>query len=571
MATINGDGNANRLTGTNGNDILRGLGAADQLRGLGGHDLLDGGNGNDLMIGGLGNDTYVIDSIGDATIEGAGAGIDRIRSSISWTLGANIEHLTLIGAAARSGTGNSLSNIVIGSAAANTLRGLAGNDTLTGMSGNDRLEGSSGHDRLDGGLGNDAMIGGAGNDTYVVNSARDSVVENASAGTDRVLSSVSHVLRANVEILALVGGAAIGGTGNDLDNVVSGNSASNVLRGLGGNDLLDGRGGSDTMIGGAGNDIYVVDSAGDGVVEAAGGGADTVRSSVSFSLTPTADIETLTLLGVGNLNGTGNDIMNIIDGNAGDNTLDGRGGNDQLFGNGGSDVLQGGAGDDTLDGGPGDDTMTGGAGDDVYRVDSASDQVVELAGGGSDFIESVVTFDLRTTPEVESLVLKGTADIDGTGHDGGSQVFGNSGDNVLRGGTGIDDLGGEDGNDVLIGGTGRDNLDGGAGLDAYRFVSASDSLDVAKDFIFSFDQGEDKIDLNRIDANQTNDMPPIATNDDFTFIGTAAFTAPGQVRYLILGTSTFVWANVDGTTTTAEWAVEIVGRQLTLTDGDFIL
>ena len=63
----------------------------------------------------------------------------------------------------------------------------------------------------------------------------------------------------------------------------------------------------------------------------------------------------------------------------------------------------------------------------------------------------------------------------------------------------------------------------------------------------------------------------IATNDDFTFIGATVFTGPGQVMYAVLGTSTYVWANVDGTTTTAEWAVEIVGRQLTLTAADFIL
>lgn len=99
-------------------------------------------------------------------IENAGEGSDLISSSIAWTLGANVENLTLLGATALDGTGNELANILTGNSGNNTLTGLDGNDILNGGAGDDILFGGNGYDTLMGGAGDDTLSGGAGNDTY---------------------------------------------------------------------------------------------------------------------------------------------------------------------------------------------------------------------------------------------------------------------------------------------------------------------------------------------------------------------------------------------------------------------
>ena len=90
-----------------------GLGGNDELVGGTGDDTLDGGTGKDRMLGGVGNDTYVVDSAGDKVIEAAGAGTDLVRSAIGYTLGANLENLTLTGSATLGGSGNALDNQLI--------------------------------------------------------------------------------------------------------------------------------------------------------------------------------------------------------------------------------------------------------------------------------------------------------------------------------------------------------------------------------------------------------------------------------------------------------------------------
>ena len=125
---LSGLGGDDSLNGGAGHDILLGGSGADQLTGSTGNDLLDGGTDADVMIGGSGNDMYMVDNVGDAVTEQAGQGTDTVQSSIDYTLGANLENLTLTGSASINGTGNSLNNILIGNGAANVLTGGVGND-----------------------------------------------------------------------------------------------------------------------------------------------------------------------------------------------------------------------------------------------------------------------------------------------------------------------------------------------------------------------------------------------------------------------------------------------------------
>jgi len=158
-----------------------------------------------------------------------------VQSSVSFSLaGQNIENLTLTGAAAINGIGNTLDNLLTGNGAANVI---------------------------DGGQGADTMRGGAGNDTYMVDNAGDRVFETSGAGTDIVLSSVSFSLaEQNIENLTLTG-AAISGIGNILDNLLTGNGSANLLDGDGGADTLSGGLGNDTLTGWAGADRFVFGTA----------------------------------------------------------------------------------------------------------------------------------------------------------------------------------------------------------------------------------------------------------------------------------------------------------------------
>lgn len=131
-----------------GTTALNGTGNAlnNSLTGNAAANVLDGGKGADELIGGLGDDSYWLDNVGDKAIENNDAGIDTVLSLMSYTLGMNIENLSLIGSAALKGIGNGLNNSLIGNKGANTLDGGAGDDVLDGGLGKDVLTGGVGHD-----------------------------------------------------------------------------------------------------------------------------------------------------------------------------------------------------------------------------------------------------------------------------------------------------------------------------------------------------------------------------------------------------------------------------------------
>ncbi len=343
---------ASHLSGGGGHDSLYGRGVnADHLEGGLGNDFLDGGQGIDLMAGGEGDDTYVVRDSGDQVVESGQAGLDWVYATTSYDLGSNVENLQLFG------SGDGLQ-----------ARGNSANNTLIGDNWTNQLSGLAGDDYLNGGAGADHMVGGSGNDTYIVDNANDTVLEQSGEGSDWVVSSISQTLASNVEHLDLRGSADLTGTGNGENNIIKGNlgnstldggagndslygrgGGSDVLLGGSGNDYLDGGLGADRMDGGTGNDTFVVDNAGDQVIEALDSGSDWVIADVSYTLGD--NLEGLILRGgsgAANLDGTGNQR---------DNTLIGNGGRNSLFGGDGNDVLNGGRGADLLEGGNGRDVF----------------------------------------------------------------------------------------------------------------------------------------------------------------------------------------------------------------------
>ena len=329
---------------------------------------------------------------------------------------------------------------------------LATND----LSGSQYVYGTSGDDALDGGEGADLMFGGASEDFYTVDDVNDLVRDDGGPnGLGFIYASVSYDLTGTfVQDMILSGGADINATGDDAVNYLRGNSGANVLTGGAGGDTLDGDAGADTLYGGAGDDYFNVDNPGDKVIETTGQGYDAVRATLTWSLAGTF-VELLYLVGIGNMNGTGNSLNNTI------------------YGNASANVLNGGYGNDTLDGGTGADTMIGGKGDDVFWVDNAGDVVSETVGGGTDLVISYVTYSLSGV-QVENLWLQGTDDINATGNSLANYLSGN------------------DGNNRLNGGYGADLLQGGLGADTFVFATASGA-----DTIADFSAGEgDSIDVH---------------------------------------------------------------------------
>jgi Ca2+-binding RTX toxin-like protein len=420
------------LVGTNADDEIYGFKGDDDLFGLDGNDYLDGGEGADYMNGGFGNDIYIVDNAGDTVDEfvdlydgegnPANAGYDTVYSSVSFTLTTNVEKLVLQDAGGNiDGTGNALDNEIIGNSGDNTLNGGDGDDRLYGEEENDTLIGGEGEDRLyggshgdslfggadddvlDGGTGGDGMRGEGGDDDYYVDNALDQVIEAANEGSDKVFSSVTFTLSANVEDLVLRDGSgAINGTGNGLDNEIRGNDSNNTLSGLGGDDDFWGFEGEDTVFGGDGEDMIR-------------GGTEDDRLF-------------------------GDRHNDLLFGEEGDDFLSGGADNDTLYGEEGQDELVGGSGADT---------MSGGTGNDIYWVDNAGDTVTEYASQGVDTVHVVGLIDHTLAVNVENLVLEALA-RNGTGNAASNSITGNDLGNAINGGLGNDTLTGGGGHDTFV-------------------------------------------------------------------------------------------------------------------------
>lgn len=225
----------------------------------------------------------------------------------------------------------------------------------------------------------------------------------------------------------------------------------------------------------------------DQVIERGGGGVDTVEASVNYGLD--ANVEKLVLTGSADLMGYGNDLDNVIVGNAGH---------------------------DILDGLAGVDVMEGGAGDDQYYVRDAGDRVIERADDGDDYVWATVDYVLDANVESAHLFYAGSRAVDATG---------NSLDNFLGGSEGANILSGGGGDDTLSGKLGADTLTGGAGIDRFNFSYALDGL---ADKITDFVVGNEKI----VMFDQFVDVGPAGALAESAFhAGAAALDANDRIIY----------------------------------------
>ena len=541
VQVILGNDTANTLTGSSIGNLMFALG---------GDDSLNGGGGADTMVGGTGDDTYAVDNPGDQVVENSGEGADLVMASVSHTLQANVENLTLTGAAANSATGNALVNIITGNAGNNVLAGLGGADTINGGGGLDtstyaaspsgvnvslatgaasggdadgdvlsnveNLTGSAFDDVIEGDGGNNVLVGGAGVDmlTYV----------HATAGVSVSLATATaqNTGGAGVDTLSQFEGL----TGTAFADTITGSSSANTLVGLDGNDSIVGGAGGDTLVGGLGDDTYSVDNSGDVITENPSEGTDLVLASASHTLE--ANVENLTLVGTGAINGTGNSGGNLILGNAANNVLSGMGGADTLNGGDGLDTAAYAASPlavnlslatSTYSGGDADgdqlsniENLTGSAFNDTLEGDAGPNVLV--GGAGSDML----TYAHAAAAVSVSLAITTAQNTGGGGIDTVSQfenLTGTAFNDTLTGSSSGNLIVGLDGHDSLVGGAGADTLAGGLGDDTYSVDNAGDQV------VENLGEGTE---LVLASVSHTLE----ANVENITLIGTGAINATGN-------------------------------------------
>jgi Ca2+-binding RTX toxin-like protein len=474
--------NIENVTGSSLDDTITGDDARNILSGGQGNDTLKGGDGNDALYGGDGNDRLNGDQ-GDDALSG-GAGDDRIDG------GAGRDHVTYEDAASgvtvnlRTGTAtdglggtDTISNVegVIGGRFADVLTlgnvdgfayGRGGDDTITGGTANDFLYGGSGADRLDGGTGVDTV-------SYL-----DDGLDTAGAGWRGVYVEL-HSGRAtdnwgNIDTLANIENVH----GSRLADTLAGNAGNNILNGDAGNDTLYGEDGNDTLNGGDGDDWMF--SGADNDKLNGGAGNDWIDGGLGQDIVTYEDagagvtVDLLTGVASDGLGGTDQlaNVEGVIGGRYDDLlTLGNFAG--IAFGRSGADTITGGDADDQINGGSGADRIDGGAGIDTV---SYADDGLDGAGAGTRGVTVNLKKGTATDNWGNTDTLVGIENVTGSSLD--DRIFGDRGNNILRGGAGDDVLKGRRGDDILAGGAGFDTLNGGAGFDIVTYEDSATGVTV---------------------------------------------------------------------------------------------
>jgi len=511
---------------TEGDDILFDTSGDDAIDALGGNDTITVTSGFDLITGGSGSDRLIVDysTVSTAVINGVPTAgyTGRFQTTGRAVDFTGIELLTIL-----TGSGNDIINAG------------GGNDTINTGAGTDIIDGGAGADYINGGAGADQMTGYLGDDNYVIDDSGDVIVEGLLEGFDSAYASISYALGAlaYVEVLSTDNWADTGAidlTGNSINNRLYGNAGVNVLNGMGGADRMEGFGG---------DDVYYVDNAGDVVNETAGQGTDTVYITVGWAAPRQSSIEVIRVLDPNSTNTvfiSAPDNVNFLYGNNGSNSFSSNGGgattmtgylgNDTYHFHAGDTVVEadgegfdkiitvgvfvlaagvsieeiewaeagpnpaanftgnefdqhliGGTKADTLNGKGGADTLEGKGDDDVYITDSL-DTIIDTFGYDTAYVAEDYVLSDASLVEVLSTVDWGATDaFDLTGNNLANQIYGNTGDNIIDG---------QEGSDQLVGFLGQDSFAfttalGASNIDRiFDFVAANDTI-LLDDAIFT--------------------------------------------------------------------------------------
>lgn len=506
-------------------------------------------NGDNTIIGGAGDDTISIQG-GDDSVDGGG-GLD-ILFLRDQTTGASDPNFTID---LTSGTASGSNGEVNSFQGFETIVAGGGDDLFLSSASDEVMGGGAGADtfKFDFGDGFDTIgdfelgidlidflgLGIAFSDLTITDNSGDALITYDFTTSGQItLTGIAAGDLTDASFVVDVAAPPPPPTlpqviGTSAGERVDGTAVDEELLGLGGNDTLNGRGGEDVHAGGIGDDRYYLDSAGDTVVEEAGGGYDRVYHALSFTLAE--HVEAGNTRGANAMDITGNDLANWITGNDETNVLRGGAGADRLIGKGGLDTLNGGSGNDVLNGGAGADVFAfdAGSGVDVIQDFELGSDVIDVTSLGLAYADLtivdsngraiVIWDDPANAGTLGLIVVENTASSDlllssfATAF-GSEQpaIVGSEGNDDLVGSQIADELQGLGGNDRLNGAGGADTLIGGTGDDRY------DVQDTADLIVELADEGTDRV-YTSVDYTLSENIENITATgvDDLALTGNA--------------------------------------------------
>ncbi len=514
------------------------------------------------FIGGAGDDLFV--GTPDADSFDGGAGVDTIRVNIFDNPTQAVIADMRINTISNDGFGNSetmvnVENFQVGTVFVDTIDGDNNDNRLLTNGVNDILNGHGGDDFIfaqaagtfDGGAGIDrlqlqaaqyhAADGAAGGgldgnfDTVeadqdiVVNMATGQII-NDGYGNSGTFTNFENISIFNF-ITAPLNATVTGDAGdNDILFDITGNATAfagdgnDTIRSFGGNDVIDGGLGADDMTGGNGNDVYYVDNVGDNITELAGQGYDTVNTTLNVHFLTDGDhLDRVIFQGTGNFVTRGNELDNLMNGNAGNDRF--------VLDSGGADTFSGGSGRDYFDARLSTTGIT-------VRLD---DQTLNDGDASGDTFASIEAF-FGSLTEADYMQT-GAARARFSGFGGNDTLIGGTSVDFLQGGADNDTLEGHEARDTLHGGTGNDMMTGGVDRDQFLFVEANFGQDMVMDF-------EDDLDYLKV-------FSAVADNiNDFIITGN--------------GTSTVTLTLDDGTGSNSIMLISHDGSNMTIDAGDVL-